>query len=258
MRYTIKYYPAIFEENIPLISVVESLARHAATAYGNSKLGVHGPTLENVRPKFIELLLDAAKSGALTVCDDIGHTGDVKKVASRSVVPQVQEGFSTSERTIFTLFARMKHLLDWGAANGYDFEFQGMPALEVVADRRGADGKIIKKVFDLVYVGIEQKEPLTFTVRPILTSAAKLTEANLKADGNAPPLKNWAMQVQAEAARRWKSYRAQGCNPTKNMLKDEMAAWCVANNIKTSSNINPSASYLYRHALRYWTPPIAG
>ena len=259
MHYKISYYSAIVGDRISLMSVAESMARHAATGYGKSKFGVHGPTLKNTLRTSIELLLDAANSGALTICDSRGCPASIAKIVNNSFLRVVQEGFSISEQTILALYSRAKHLSDWGATNGDEFEFVDRPAQELEFDLEDADGKVVEKGFYRGrYIGTEQKEPLQYTATPILASSTKLTASQPKADVSAPPLENWMMQVQAEAAKRWIRYRKQSANPTKNTLKDELAKWCKTENIRTKSNINPSAEYLYRHVLRRWTPPIDG
>lgn len=72
---------------------------------------------------------------------------------------------------------------------------------------------------------------------------------------DAKPIKNWMMKIQAEAARRWINLRSLNCNPTKLSLADELATWCKSENILTKQQINPSASYIYKHVLRPWNPP---
>ena len=67
--------------------------------------------------------------------------------------------------------------------------------------------------------------------------------------------KNWVMVVQIEAARRWAELRKAGANPTKHALRLDLAKWCQGQGIKTKMGINPSAQYIYRHALRKWNPP---
>ncbi len=88
----------------------------------------------------------------------------------------------------------------------------------------------------------------------IVTEAIPDTD---RGDKEEAPLENWMMQVQEEAAKRWKRQRKSGCNPTRNSLKDELAKWCKETNIRTTSYINPTAEYLYRHVLstKRWTPP---
>lgn len=66
---------------------------------------------------------------------------------------------------------------------------------------------------------------------------------------------NWKLLVQAEAARRWTVLRAAGANPTPHSIRDDLATWCRTEGVKTKTGINPSSEYIYRHALRNWTPP---
>ena len=66
---------------------------------------------------------------------------------------------------------------------------------------------------------------------------------------------NWMLQVQAQAAILWEKLQKMGCKPTKNSIKDDLAKWCRENNVRTRTQIFPDAAYIYRHALRNWTPP---
>jgi len=66
---------------------------------------------------------------------------------------------------------------------------------------------------------------------------------------------NWKLLVQAEAAKRWKALRAAGANPTRHSIRDDLAIWCRNEKVKTKTGINPNPEYIYRHALRNWTPP---
>jgi len=75
-------------------------------------------------------------------------------------------------------------------------------------------------------------------------------------EGTKPATNSWILLIQAEAARRWTTLRRSGANPTKLNILDDLARWCRENGVKTRTNINPSAEYIYRHALRTWVPPI--
>jgi hypothetical protein len=182
VRYTILYYSAIVGDRISLMCVAESMARHAATGYGKSKLGVHGPTLKNTLRTSIELLLDAANSGALTVCDINGRTASIAQIVNNYSQQVVQDGFNSSEQTMLALYSRAKHLSDWGATNGDEFEFVDRPAQEVECDLKDADGKVVEKGFYRGYIGTEQKEPFTGTVRPVLAPATELTASKPQAE----------------------------------------------------------------------------
>ena len=67
---------------------------------------------------------------------------------------------------------------------------------------------------------------------------------------------HWISAVQVEAAKRWKTLRSGGANPTKFSLKDDLAHWSKSADIKTKTGINPSGEYIYKFALRPWTPPV--
>ena len=72
----------------------------------------------------------------------------------------------------------------------------------------------------------------------------------------APPLADWKMRVQAEAAAHWLSLRKLHCNPTKHGILPHLAKWCRENNIRTAgpSGIHPSEGYL-KNVLVRWQPP---
>ena len=103
---------------VPLRYVAEAMAKRAATGYGT--LPLHGPTLENLRPELVHLLWDAAMSGQLTVCDDKGRIASATKLietASASVAESAGAASAasiTAENTLHYLFARQKHLIEWG------------------------------------------------------------------------------------------------------------------------------------------------
>jgi hypothetical protein len=80
-------------------------------------------------------------------------------------------------------------------------------------------------------------------------------QAKSKGENDSLKITNWKLQVQAEAVRMFLKLRAMGCKPTKNSIKDDLAKWCVDKGVKTKSLSHPSAEYIYRHALREWTPP---
>ena len=83
MDYTVHVSKDIHGDIVPLVHVMEAMARSRATAYG--KLPVHGPTLENVRAGYLDFLLDAAKSGALKVCNHDGKQMPVAELVTADV-----------------------------------------------------------------------------------------------------------------------------------------------------------------------------
>jgi len=87
------------------------------------------------------------------------------------------------------------------------------------------------------------------------TQPQKGEQAQEGGENDSPKSTNWKLQVQAEAARMFLKLRAIGCKPTKHSIKDDLAKWCKETGVKTKSLIHPDAEYIYRHALRDWTPP---
>ena len=74
---------------------------------------------------------------------------------------------------------------------------------------------------------------------------------------NKPAEPGWKMQVQNEAAALWLRVIATGGTPKVWNIKDQMAAWCRANNVTTDGTTFPKAGYLRTHVLspKYWKPP---
>ena len=71
----------------------------------------------------------------------------------------------------------------------------------------------------------------------------------------APPLEDWKMRVQAEAAAYWLHTRKTGANPTKASIRPHLLKWCKENKVLTKIGINPSDGYLKTHVLGKWEPP---
>lgn len=89
--------------------------------------------------------------------------------------------------------------------------------------------------------------------RLVAPSAPEAAEPTPEA---APPLEDWKMRVQAEAAAHWLHLRKLHCNPTKHGILPHLAKWCRENNIRTAgpSGIHPSEGYL-KNVLVRWEPP---
>ena len=105
---------------IPLIDVAEAMAKHASTAYGERTM--HSPTLDAIRPQRVEMLMAAAKHGAIKVCSNDGAMGDAEALIQASPLPQFFsiEGVATSE--ILALHVTSQHLAEWGKATGNTFQ----------------------------------------------------------------------------------------------------------------------------------------
>ncbi len=122
--------------------------------------------------------------------------------------------------------------------------------IDINALKRCANELNIEVIEDSQFGELSSPSQLTAENVPItqLQESLKINEV--------PILENWIMQIQAEAAKRWRQQRELGCNPTKHSLKDELANWCKEQDIKTKTGITPNTDYIYRHVLRNWTPPI--
>ena len=140
MDYTVHISKAIHGDVVPLVHVMEAMARSRATGYG--KLPVHGPTLENVRAGQLDLLLDAANSGALKVCN---HDGKLMSVAEL-VTSDVSQLFDAVEGlpSLVFLHTHIKHLNDWAATNGDSFLVKDSGAESVEYPIEDAFGKVVE------------------------------------------------------------------------------------------------------------------
>lgn len=88
-----------------------------------------------------------------------------------------------------------------------------------------------------------------------LPGPSSATNSTIETAAEIQPAANWKMRVQEEAAARWRRYRANGANPTKNSIKSDLSTWCRENDIRTTTGINPDPEYIARHVLRDWSPP---
>ncbi len=129
---------------IPLFKVAESMARHAATWYGI--MPIHGPTLEEIRPQRIALLLDAARIGSLPVCDAHGIPAQIPSAWGRNAIT--------------SLFVRHQHLTDWGKKTGDVFHLHDLPVLVFEADLRLLKGEVWGEVIEPGYFrGFSSSDP---------------------------------------------------------------------------------------------------
>lgn len=130
-KYTVYVHKALTGDVIPLYSVALAMSKHAASGYGD--LTLHEPTLRNIISRYNALLLDAACKGFLKVCDRDGRIG-----AANEIIEAAQKEGVTST-SIPPLHARLKHLIEWGQANGDDFNIVYAP-VEVVELANGDRG----------------------------------------------------------------------------------------------------------------------
>lgn len=101
---------------------------------------------------------------------------------------------------------------------------------------------------ELALLDYASKLPVTKTADNAINTAMEIA-------AEVRPAANWKMRIQEEAAARWRRLRANGANPTKNSIKDDLSKWCRDKNILTSTGITPNAEYIARHVLKDWTPP---
>jgi hypothetical protein len=76
---------------------------------------------------------------------------------------------------------------------------------------------------------------------------------------NVPAKKNEPARllIQEEAWEEWIRWLARGANPTVHSICENLARWCVANEIRTTGNVNPKAGTIRNTMLGagHWTPP---
>ncbi len=127
MEYTIPTFPEIHGDVIPLRYVAETMARKAASGFG--KLKLHVPSLINIRPQYISLLLKAARDGQLKVCSGRGSVGTVDEVVlAAEGFENIPEGIEDDQKVILILHVKFYHLTKWGQENGDVFSLQDIPS----------------------------------------------------------------------------------------------------------------------------------
>lgn len=70
-------------------------------------------------------------------------------------------------------------------------------------------------------------------------------------------LDNWKIRIQAEATRMILSGREQGAQPKPFSIINDLARWCVKNNVVTPTGVHPAAGYIRTHVLsgNHWKAP---
>lgn len=223
MIYTLKVPTAMCGNTIPLIKVAEAMARHAAS--GNGTLPLHGPTLKNARQSKIGLLLHDARRGALTVCNIEGHVLPVADIVGAADLTDVLKNFDSNSRTILALYVRVKHLQDWGDANGDEFHIEDSPVEVIEFDLTNEHGEIIKKGYYRGSVG---------NLSPVTNDAASLLQVPAASEAApAQPLQRTAAQEAAILT----AIRQTGCDPL-TLPKNEPGKPGVKNKIRAALNDN--------------------
>ena len=138
MDYRIRFSRAMFGDVIPLTRVAEGMAQRRASGYG--KLPPHRPSFEAAKREFEKLLINAVTNGDLVACNQFGATGTIDQIVGADAHAAMNPGMSS----ISFLYAKSKHLCDWAAAIGDDFEFQDTGVEIVTTDHKDATGKIVE------------------------------------------------------------------------------------------------------------------
>lgn len=167
MEYRVRVWSAMHEHVVPLRYVAEAMARHAATGYGT--LTLHWPTLKNLRPIRAELLLDAAMSGQLTVCDSQGRIAsatelvETARASAAELAGDASEAPIDAENILPFLHAKRQHLIEWGKASGDVFLFVETPGTVVDSDLRNFTeagyGEVIEPGYHRSFAGGGESEP---------------------------------------------------------------------------------------------------
>lgn len=126
---------------IPMIKIVEAMARHATRAYG---LPLHEPTLQEFRRQRLALLMDAANEGRLKVCDGEGRVKSAQALRDALPMPVALEWPPPYSSDILSLNVKDQHLIEWGVVNGDSFRVVRVPGEVVVFDRTNEDGAVIE------------------------------------------------------------------------------------------------------------------
>ena len=167
MEYRVRVWSAVQGNVVALVKVAEAMAKRAATLHGT--LTLHEPTLKNLRPERVRLLWEAAMSGQLTVCDSHGRVASAAELietasASVAVVAGAASSASmTAENALICLFARQKHLIEWGETSGDVFLFVETPGTLVNSDLRNFTeagfGEVIEAGYWIGALGGGESEP---------------------------------------------------------------------------------------------------
>lgn len=157
MDYTVMVSKAICGDVIPLIAVVEAMARHVSTGHG--ELDLHGPTLKAARSQQSALLLAAAENGELKVCTQSGQVGSVSQILSSD--SQAALGNKTALPKAYFLYSKLKHLQDWGNDRGDCFAVKDVGTEVVAFDLTDQHGNVIKKDYFRGMVGRTSTDSVT-------------------------------------------------------------------------------------------------
>ncbi len=107
-------------------------------------------------------------------------------------------------------------------------------------------------------------DPAPATPAPVAAEVASRERAKAEpvvtesaSNGVKATVPDWRMQIQAEAYARWLRLRAVGCNPSVFSICEDMARWCIEQNIIGGKGQNPKAGTIRNTVLGagHWIPP---
>lgn len=89
------------------------------------------------------------------------------------------------------------------------------------------------------------------------TNASKVQGIATNLSSASDATSNWRFLIQEAAWKMWIRLRASGCNPTTNSICQDLADWCIKENIKGGKGQNPRAGTIRNAVLGggKWSPP---
>ena len=151
MEYTLGVATEACGDVLPLHEVANAMARHAASGFG--KLPFHKPTYKTTHTQYTTLLLDAAVSGLMTVCDYDGRIATAKEIIASFDELATQKNCDMDMLNIIPLNVKIQHLIEWGKVNGDTFHIVDMPAERCDADLRDGELNVIEPGYYRGFVG---------------------------------------------------------------------------------------------------------
>jgi hypothetical protein len=187
MDYTIRVDTAMWGDAIPLAYIARAMATHAACSHGNQPF--HEPTFQNVYPRHVSRLLDAAKGGKLSVCDYDGRIAGAQELIDTSQMLPVANDDGPNANDIFALYVKRRHLSEWAGIEGDSFNFIDAPSDPIVFDLKNERGEVIKAGYFRGYVGsVASLLVPTAATHPLSTLHAAPLPSGEPALGGAPLL----------------------------------------------------------------------
>lgn len=176
-----------------------------------------------------------------------GLTPDQRRSLARQHDIQHDPAMESENRYWFelecTILEKEKEIAEWKLKHDQNIPSEALIKRNELATLN-AELSALKKQRDEPYrvspLGVSQTNALGSKAKPVVTVGAS---------DEFSALPNWKMKVQIEAYEHWIRLRASGGNPTVHSILNDMVTWCQRNNVRTDTNIHPSAGYLRTHIL---------